>query len=69
VLALATATRHPGIAIAIAIAHINFPNEQAVPAAVVIYLVVSAVLSVPYLAWRKNSSRVGDPRSAANMAK
>lgn len=66
-LALATATRHPGIAIAIA--HINFPNEQAVPAAVVIYLVVSAVLSVPYLAWRKNSSRVGDPRSAANMAK
>jgi len=67
VLALATATRHPGIAIAIA--HINFPNEQAVPAAVVIYLVVSAVLSVPYLAWRKNSSRVGDPRSAANMAK
>jgi len=59
VLALATATRHPGIAIAIA--HINFPTEQAVPAAVVIYLVVSAVLSLPYLAWRKNRSGTGDP--------
>jgi len=66
VLALATATRHPGIAIAIA--HINFPSEQAVPAAVVIYLVVSAILSLPYLAWRKNHYAV-DPRSTANMAK
>ena len=54
VLALATATRHPGIAIAIA--HINFPDERAVPAAVVIYLVVSGLLSLPYLAWRKRSS-------------
>jgi bile acid:Na+ symporter, BASS family len=51
VLALATATRHPGVAIAIGAA--VFPDEKAVPAAVVLYLLVSAVVSAPYVVWRK----------------
>jgi bile acid:Na+ symporter, BASS family len=49
VLALACATRHP--AIAVAIAHVNFPNMKLVPAAIVLYLVVAAVVSTPYLKW------------------
>lgn len=50
VLALATATRHP--AVAIAIAHATAPDQKTVPAAVVLYLVVAAVVSVPYVKWR-----------------
>jgi BASS family bile acid:Na+ symporter len=51
VLALATSTRHP--AIAIAIANVNFPDQkQAVPA-VLLYLLLSAILAVPYLNWVK----------------
>ena len=49
VLALACATRHPAIALTIAMA--NFPNEKLVPAAIVLYLLVSVVVSVPYLKW------------------
>ncbi len=53
VLALATASRHP--AVAISIAHITFPAEKAVPAAVLLYLLTSLVLTLPYVAWRKRA--------------
>jgi len=49
VLALSTATRHPGIAIAIA--QVNFPNEKLAAGAVLLYLLVSAVVAIPYLKW------------------
>ena len=49
VLALACATRHPAIALAIATE--NFPNEKLVLAAILLYLLVSVVVSVPYLKW------------------
>ena len=49
VLALASATRHPGIAIAIAQA--NFPDQKLAPAAIVLYMLVSAIASAPYLKW------------------
>ena len=46
VLALATACRHPGVAIAIAVA--VFPEEKAVLlAAVLLYMVVSGLVSIP----------------------
>jgi BASS family bile acid:Na+ symporter len=48
VLALATASRHP--AVAIAIASTNFPGEKLVVAAVLLDLIVSAVASAPYTA-------------------
>jgi bile acid:Na+ symporter, BASS family len=49
VLALSTATRHPGIAIAIVLA--NFPDQKLAPAAALLYVLVSAIASKPYLAW------------------
>jgi BASS family bile acid:Na+ symporter len=51
VLALATATRHPGVALIIATA--NFPNDKLVAPALILYLVVSVVASTPYAIWRK----------------
>ena len=51
VLALSTATRHPGIAIALA--QVNFPDQKLAAAAVLLYLLVSAVVAVPYLKWTK----------------
>lgn len=60
VLALATASRHPGVALAIASA--NFPGEKLVPAAVLWYLIVSAIVSIPYLTWRRRQH--GDIASA-----
>ena len=66
VLALATACRHP--AMAMTIARLTAPEEKAVPAAVLLYLLVSLVVTLPYVAWRKKSLALkaptpGDPRS------
>lgn len=55
VLALACSSRHP--AIAIAIAQVNFPNEKVVPAAVVLYLLVSTVVATPYMKRLGRSTR------------
>ena len=54
VLALATATRHPGVAMAIGSA--SFPGQKAVLPILLLYLVAGAVLTVPYVMWR---TRVG----------
>lgn len=51
VLGLACAMRHPAIALALATA--NFPNEKLVPAAIVLYLIVSFIVSTPYAMWSK----------------
>jgi len=51
VLALATSSRHP--AIAIAIAHANFPDQKQVVPAVLLYLLLSGIMAVPYLNWMK----------------
>jgi len=60
VLAFSTASRHPGIALAIASA--NFPGQKLVPAAVLLYLIVNAVVSIPYVKWRKQGhSRIEAP--------
>jgi BASS family bile acid:Na+ symporter len=50
-LALATASRHPGVALAIA--QITFPAEKAVLAALLLYLVVGMVVTLPYVRWRQ----------------
>jgi bile acid:Na+ symporter, BASS family len=47
VVALSTACRHP--AMAVAIANANFPHETLVPAAVVLYLLVNLLISLPYI--------------------
>jgi BASS family bile acid:Na+ symporter len=51
VLAFATASRHPGVAAAIAAA--NFHDARLVGAAVVLYILVSLIVSMPYTFWRK----------------
>lgn len=50
VLALASSTRHPGVAMAIA--HSIFPEQGAVIAVVLWHLIVSAVVCIPYVKWR-----------------
>ncbi len=50
VLALATGTRHPGVAMAIA--GTQFPDEKAVLAVVLCHLIFGALASVPYVRWR-----------------
>jgi BASS family bile acid:Na+ symporter len=51
VLALATAARRPGVALAIASA--NFPADKAILPAFLLYLVFGAILAIPYVIWRK----------------
>jgi bile acid:Na+ symporter, BASS family len=51
VLALASAAHHPGIALAIA--NVNFPEQKLAPAAVLLYLLLSAFLTIPYVTWRR----------------
>ena len=53
VLALATSSRHP--AVALAIGHANFPNQKLAGALVLVYLVLSAILAAPYLNWARKS--------------
>src|SRR3954468_6123742 len=53
ILALFTAARHPGIAVAIATA--NFPQEKLVLPTVLLYLLVNAILSSAYLSWRRKT--------------
>lgn len=48
-LALASAGRHP--AIAIAIAQTNFPDQKLASAAVLLYLLVCGMATAPYLKW------------------
>lgn len=56
VLALATATRHPGVAIAIV--SLNFPDEKAALAVVLYHLVIGTLAAVPYVRWRRSAAFV-----------
>jgi BASS family bile acid:Na+ symporter len=60
VLALATASRHP--AMALAIAHANFPQQKLTVAAVFLYVILSGILSALYLSWDKRR-RAGSTRA------
>jgi BASS family bile acid:Na+ symporter len=48
-LALATAARHPGVALAIAVA--NFPDQTLVLPALLLYILLGTIVSVPYFRW------------------
>jgi BASS family bile acid:Na+ symporter len=50
-LALGTASRHPGLAIVIA--QTNFPEQKQAMAAVLLFVLVNTLVSMPYLAWMK----------------
>ena len=51
VLALATAARHPAVAIGIVLA--AFPDDELAPTAVLLAVLVSTLAAAPYTAWRK----------------
>jgi bile acid:Na+ symporter, BASS family len=55
VLALGTASRHPGVALAIATE--IFPDEKLVAPALLLYLLVGAIASTPYVVWRFHRRR------------
>lgn len=57
VLALATATRHPGIALAIGTT--NFPEQKAVLPTILLYVILVAILTIPYVMWSKRASSAG----------
>ncbi len=54
VLALATATRHPGVALAIGAAN-PYGGREVLPA-ILVYLVAGAILAAPYVMWRKRAT-------------
>jgi BASS family bile acid:Na+ symporter len=56
-LAFATASRHP--AVAVALAHANFPDDRLVVPAVLLYLIICAIVTIPYGRWMER--RAGDP--------
>lgn len=59
VLALSTSTRHPGIAVVLANA--NLTDHKLVPAAIVLYLIISGLVALPYLKLlRRNKNKLTD---------
>jgi BASS family bile acid:Na+ symporter len=62
-LALAAASRHPGIALATA--QTAFPNAHGVTALVAIYLIVNIVIGLPYVKWRAHRIAAKAARDAA----
>jgi BASS family bile acid:Na+ symporter len=51
VLALSSACRHPGIALTIAF--INYPDEKLVLGAVFLYLLLTVIVTIPYVVWSR----------------
>jgi len=54
VLALSTASRHPAVALAVTVA--AGEESESEVAAVILYLLVATILSIPYVAWRKRQA-------------
>jgi bile acid:Na+ symporter, BASS family len=53
VLALASASRHPGVALTIA--QITFPAEKSVLAGLLLYLITGLVVTMPYIWWQRRA--------------
>jgi BASS family bile acid:Na+ symporter len=66
VLAFYTSARHPGVAVAIAQA--NFPQQRAAILAILLALLVSAVVSFPYMNWAKHH-KPGQPTESGRGAR
>jgi len=64
VLAIASSSRHPGIAIAIAGA--NFEHAKRATVVILLYMIVNIVVAVPYRMWRKHA--FGDEEDVTEMA-
>ena len=61
-LALATATRHPGVALAIA--EMSYPDQRKpIMAAILLYLLITALATTPYVRWARGRAVAPDDRS------
>jgi BASS family bile acid:Na+ symporter len=60
-LALSTACRHPGLAIAIAGA--NKPEDHHIVSAVLLYVITNVAFTIPYIAWQRKRT-IGGVRTA-----
>jgi BASS family bile acid:Na+ symporter len=58
VLALATASRHPALALTVAAA--NFPGERFI-GAILLYVLVNAAIAIPYLTWQRHATEAAHP--------
>lgn len=67
VLALATASRHPGVALAIA--QLIFPGDKLVAATLLLYLLAGMVVTMPYIGWRKRALAPPAPLSGRAPAR
>jgi len=69
VLALSTTSRHPAIALAVAVG--AGAETKAEIGAILLYLIVAGLVSVPYVAWRKRASKAAHAAdiSAQRVAK
>jgi hypothetical protein len=66
VLALSTASRHPGVAMAIVSA--NRPNQKMVLPAILLYLTVSTIVSGVFVGWLRRRSRPSEVDSRQSPA-
>ena len=70
VLAISTASRHPGIALAII--QMTFPDAKGLLPVLLLYLVANGIIGAPYMIWRKKISGkrppVADPAPRAPSA-
>jgi bile acid:Na+ symporter, BASS family len=66
VLALATSSRHP--AVALAIASIGFPEQPLAPAAVMLAMLVSIMAAAPYASWRRRVYAAGVVETESSMS-
>jgi BASS family bile acid:Na+ symporter len=64
VLAIFTASRHPGVALAIGIA--NAPGEKRVLATVLLYFIMNLIIAIPYMAWRRRTGIAGPTESSTD---
>lgn len=71
-LAVASSMRHPGVALAIA--HGIFPGEKLILAAVLLFALVNALVTIPYANWSKRRHRevaggvTAEPGAGSNQA-
>jgi BASS family bile acid:Na+ symporter len=65
VLALSTTSRHPAVALAIA-AGAGLEAKPAL-AAVLLYVVVAVLVSIPYVAWRRRQANAASPSMPSTM--
>jgi len=63
VLALASASRHPGIALAIV--RLIFPSGPSAPATLLLYLITGALVTPLYVTWRRKALGLDAPLARA----